>query len=91
MGSTSKLTPPLSESLDIAYFLAEHCPTLRPPHLTEQIEKLLTELHDINYFSLTYTHKPQRAADMENSVHKVLAGSDISERYRKALEFKLEV
>ncbi|EXJ65707.1 uncharacterized protein A1O5_11234 [Cladophialophora psammophila CBS 110553] len=86
-----RLKTPLSESVDITYFLAEYFPTLCPPHLASQITSLLSELHDINYFSLTYTDKPHRAVDMENSVQKVLARSDISERYRKALELKLEV
>lgn len=84
-------TSPLTESLDITYFLAEHYPGLCPERHIDQIKSLLAELHDINYFSLTYTHKPQRAADMEGAVIKVLAKSDLSEHYRKALEYKLEM
>lgn len=87
-----RLKSPLTESLDITAFLGEHYyPTLYPPPFATQIKSLLAELHDIGYFSLTYTHKPQRAMDMEHSVHNVLADTQISARYRRALEGKLDV
>ncbi|OQV04058.1 Glutathione S-transferase, domain-containing protein [Cladophialophora immunda] len=89
--SSKALKKPLTESVDITYFLAQRFPSLCPPHLSPQIQRLMAELHDINYFSLTYTHKPQRAADMENSVLKLLSDPTISPRWRQALEFKLEV
>ncbi len=88
---SSTVEQALTESVDITHLLAKHYPSLSPALLADQIKTLLAELHDINYFSLTYTHKPQRAVDMENSVHKVLDGANVSERYRKALEYKLEV
>lgn len=89
--SSKVLETPISESVDITYFLAKHFPSLCPPHLSKQIRRLLAELHDINYFSLTYTHKPQRASDMENSVLKLLSDPAISSRWREALKFKLDV
>ncbi|KAJ9608654.1 hypothetical protein H2200_006425 [Cladophialophora chaetospira] len=90
-GSKSQLEAALTESLEITYFLAEQYPSLFPNRQIDQIKTLLAELHDINYFSLTYTHKPQRAADMENAVHQVLADPKISNHYRSALEYKLKV
>jgi glutathione S-transferase len=89
--SSPVLKTPISESVDITYFLAERVPALCPPHLSLQIRQLLAELHDINYFSLTYTHKPQRASDMENSVLTLLSDLAISDRWREALKFKLDV
>ncbi|OAP60325.1 hypothetical protein AYL99_05327 [Fonsecaea erecta] len=89
--SGPKTSQILTESVDITYFLAGRFPSLCPPHLAEPIRRLLAELHDINYFSLTYTRKPQRASDMENAVLTRLADPEISTRWRKALEFKLEV
>lgn len=89
--SSDSLSVTLTESLDITNLLAIHYPSLCPASLAGQIKILLAELHDINYFSLTYTHKPQRAVDMEDSVHQALTGPNVSERYRKALEYKLEV
>ncbi len=82
----------MTESVDITYFLSEHYfPSLVPVQFREHVKQLLLELHDLNYFSLTYTHKPQRAADMEKSVLKALYDPAISNRYREALKFKLEV
>jgi glutathione S-transferase len=85
------LKTPISESVNITYFLAERVPALCPSHLSRQIRHLLAELHDINYFSLTYTHKPQRASDMENSVLTLLSDPATSDRWREALKFKLDV
>lgn len=86
MGSNSdRLNTPITESVDIAYFLSEYFPGLCQIHLSEQTKQLLTELHDINYFSLTYTHNPQRA-----SVKKLLSEPGISCGHREALKFKFE-
>ncbi len=83
--------PTLTESLDITVFLGQVFPSLYPTHLDGEIKSLLKELHEITYFSLTYSKSPQRASDMENSVKALLSDTSISEHYRKALEFKLNV
>ncbi|KAL2426902.1 hypothetical protein ABEF95_002157 [Exophiala dermatitidis] len=82
---------PLTESLDITYLLAEHYPFLIPRELSDEIKSLLAELHNINYFSLSYTHKPQRAEDMVRNIQKRLDDPDVSDRWRRALEYKLEI
>ncbi len=81
----------ISESIDITYCLGGPCPNLFPENQVEQIKQLLEELHEINYFSLTYTHAPQRASDMVNAVQTVLSKPNISSRYREALNHKLEL
>lgn len=83
--------PAITESLEITQFLGQFCPELYPKHLSDSITSLMDELHQITYFSLTYTKSPQRASHMENGVKKLLSDPDISDRYRKALEFKLRV
>jgi hypothetical protein len=80
-----------TESVDITYVLAEFYPALLPTRLSEDIKGLLAELHSINYFSLTYAEKPQRASDMENSIQGLLSDQSISKRHHEALKFKLEV
>ena len=80
----------LIESLDITQFLGEWCPNLFAANRA-MIFELLYELHRINFFSLTYTHKPQRASDMESAVLTVLSDRKISHRYREALNHKLEL
>ncbi|KAJ4535526.1 hypothetical protein HRR80_006004 [Exophiala dermatitidis] len=82
---------PLAESLDITYLLAQHYPFLIPRELSDEIKSLLAELHNINYFSLSYTHKPQRAEDMVSNIQKRLDDPDVSDRWRRALEYKLEM
>ena len=81
----------LTESLTITNFLGDFNQDLLPADRANDIKQLLNELHDINYFSLTYTHKPQRASDMERAVHNVLADPRISSRHREALYYKLDV
>ncbi|KIX09698.1 uncharacterized protein Z518_00779 [Rhinocladiella mackenziei CBS 650.93] len=72
-------------------YLHEYYPSLYPSHLAVQINKLLAQLHEINYFSLTYTRRPDRASDMLNAVEKRLADPGISKKYRTALEHKRKV
>lgn len=86
-----QLQPSITESLEITHILGRFCPILYPEHLSNHITGLLDELHRITYFSLTYTKSPRRASDMENSVKSLLSDPRISDRYRKALEFKLRV
>ena len=81
----------MTESLDMTLLLCQIYPSLCPPHLSIQIRSLLGDLHAINYFSLTYTHVPQRVFDLENMIKAKLANPGIPERYREALELKLEL
>lgn len=88
----STLPKSLTDSLDITIFLAErYLPILVPTHLSDQIRPLLDELHDINYFSLTYTNKEDRVAEMQGALRGACSDPNISDRHRKALEDKLEV
>ncbi|KEF60676.1 uncharacterized protein A1O9_02237 [Exophiala aquamarina CBS 119918] len=82
----------LTDSLDITVFLAErYLPTLMPTHIADQSRSLLEEIHDINYFSLTYTHKEHRVAEMQDAMKAACSNPDMSDRHRKALEDKLQV
>ena len=80
-----------TESLDITNMLGRYFPSLYPQHLSPVISSLLDELHQITYFSLTYEKSPHRATDMENAVMRLLADTNISDRHRQALEFKMSV
>ena len=73
------------------YLVSNFRPTMCPPKIADKIVELLAKLHMINYFSLTYTNRPQRSVDMLNGVEALLADPNISDRYRRALEFKREV
>ena len=85
-----KLLPePIRDSLEITSYLYQHYPDLCPSTHSQQIGELLGELHSLNYFVLSFTTKPERAAGLRAELHKRLEKSDISARYRSALEHKL--
>ncbi|KAG4442870.1 hypothetical protein IFR05_001666 [Cadophora sp. M221] len=87
----SKLPKPIPDSLDITHYIASNYPSLLPEEFKDRIVELLKELHDINYFSLSFGNKPTAAKAQEALVEKKLAQTDMSEVYRKALEYKLIV
>lgn len=76
---------PIPESVDITLYIAETYPDLLP---NEQVRVLLEELHTVNYFSLSFAGRPRTPKD---GLLQLLARQDISDRYRKALEYKLTV
>ena len=62
-----------------------------PATVESEIRRYLIALHKLNYFSLSFPGRPQVAKSFEDAVQKRLANPDISDRYRKALEFKFEM
>jgi len=86
------LDKPITETLDITYHLAKMYPNLIPDAHRADMERLLRELHQINYFSLSM--KPDvggpRMQKTKSEIQQTLNG-DVSERYKKALRYKLEV
>lgn len=87
----SKLPKPISDSLDITHFIASNYPSLLPENHKNEIIEFLKELHNINYFSLSFGSKPAAAKAQITAVEKRLADTSISEQYRKALEYKLNI
>lgn len=79
------------DSLVITNWLAEKYPDLIPNEHEAQIRQFLIDLHALNYFSLSFPGRPQIAQQFEANVQRRLDDSSISDRYRKALEFKLGV
>ena len=71
--------------------MASKYPDLIPDAHAAKIRQYLVDLHAINYFSLSFPGKPGVAQHLENTVLARLEKRDISERYRKALDFKLHV
>jgi hypothetical protein len=66
---------------------------LIPESHKEEITALLKELHELNYFSLSFAEfgGPRVAAGLAAAVERFLQDPNISDRYRSALEFKREV
>ena len=76
---------PIPESVEITLYHAETYPNLLP---NDQVLPFLRELHSVNFFSLSFAGRARTAKDV---VLQRLARDDISDRYRKALEYKLTV
>ncbi|OQV10801.1 Glutathione S-transferase, domain-containing protein [Cladophialophora immunda] len=83
------LPKPMPESVDITRYFAEHYPRLLPDEHAEEIESLLDALHQINFYALTFGGLPHRGEVLQQCLRAKLAQPGISDRYRRALEYKL--
>ncbi|KEF62036.1 uncharacterized protein A1O9_00008 [Exophiala aquamarina CBS 119918] len=91
LAHSSKVDAPITDSLKITNWLATKYPDLMPTEHEAEIRQKLNDLHALNYFSLSFPGRPQIAQQLEANVQRRLQDSSISDRYRKALEFKLGV
>ncbi|KAK4574113.1 hypothetical protein LTR86_001874 [Recurvomyces mirabilis] len=89
--TSSSLDTPITDSLDITYYIAERYPTLMPSEHKQTIIDLLGELHDINYFSLSFGDKPDGAKGQAKAIRGRMEDPAISPEYRRALEYKLSI
>jgi len=60
----------MPESLDITYYIAKQYPSLLPENHKDQIVELLNELHNINFFALTFGSTPIVSTDKKVAVKK---------------------
>lgn len=87
--TNDKLLPQsLHETLDITWYLCDWYPGFLPREHANEIRRLIEELHEINFPVLTFGPQDRHALDLDASVHEILRRDDISEEYRKALEYK---
>ncbi|OAL29354.1 hypothetical protein AYO22_02248 [Fonsecaea multimorphosa] len=80
----------IPDSLQITHHIASLYPSLVPDSHEEQISSLLSDLHSLNYFSLSFSGKEHVAHGFKTAVQQRLNGN-INDRYRTALNFKLDV
>ncbi|POS70335.1 hypothetical protein DHEL01_v211268 [Diaporthe helianthi] len=92
-----KLPAPLTDSVDISYWLCGHYPKLLPPGIEPTIRDLFTKLHDIHIYSLCVRPEsvpPEwRTSGIPPTTVDALLGkpdSEVSPAYRRALEKKRE-
>lgn len=91
LANSAVLATPIADSMKMTIYMATLYPDLIPHERQEEIKALLTELHALNYFSLSFPGRPQMAEFLVGTVQKRLDNPGLSDRYRKALEFKLGV
>ncbi|KIW27738.1 uncharacterized protein PV07_07448 [Cladophialophora immunda] len=89
--SPGLLEKPITDSLDITLWLCERHPDLRPSEYADDINRLLRDLHAINFFTLSMRNRPQRAELLEGAIRAKMDTPDLSARHKKALEYKLTV
>ncbi|KAK9419691.1 hypothetical protein SUNI508_07177 [Seiridium unicorne] len=86
------LSSPIADSLDISYWICQIYPKLLPEKHQSKIQSLLSQLHSIEALSLSAARPEHEKEDVVNpACDNALARTDISEPYRRALEYKKEV
>jgi glutathione S-transferase len=84
------LDKPMAETVPISWYLCDWYPSLLPKEHEGAIRELIEELHAINYHVLTFGLKsPIKAACLARG-QEILAKTDVSAEYRRALEAKLD-
>lgn len=80
---------PITDSLDISYWLCNLLPHLLPLEHEPTIRRLLRDLHAIEGISVTIRRRDGPEEDLiDPCVDDALARDDISPEYRQALEAK---
>lgn len=82
---------PLTDSYDITEYIGEKCTGLCPPAHKDTILRLLKELHSIQFLALSFKPEERRAEGITKEIQDRLAQKNISEQYRKALEWKADL
>jgi hypothetical protein len=78
----------MPDSLDMTLFIALNYPDLAPISHKWQIKQFLTDLHELNYFSLSFSARPVVGLATLKKVEDRLMNTNISDVYRKLLESK---
>jgi len=81
----------IADSLKITQELASKYPKLMPSEKKAEIKQCLEKLHALNFFSLSFFKEPEMAEGLLKAITEKLSNGNISDRHRKALEFKLKV
>lgn len=86
------LKAPLADSLDIAYWLCEQVPALLGGQHEQTVREMVKRLHSVHALPLSIfdVNRPKWANGMPSDAEGPLKKPDLSDEYRKALEFKLQ-
>ncbi|CEJ88839.1 hypothetical protein VHEMI04866 [[Torrubiella] hemipterigena] len=86
----ASLDTPLTDSLEISYWICERYPKMLPSSFEKQIREALKELHRIKAICLSVPKEDHGERIPCPAVDDLLAKNDISNEYRAALTFKRE-
>ena len=90
LGSDAVFDFPLAQTVAISSYIAERYPELKPAEHAEESSRLVHQMHEINFFTLSFKGT-EFGSTRPNGILSRLEDKDISEKYRKALEYKLEL
>jgi len=91
LGSDVAFDFPMSQTTAISEYIAARYPDLLPPEHATKISEMVHKMHEINFFSVSFKGSPKLASGFADAALKRLENKAISDRYRKALEYKLEI
>ncbi|UKZ78733.1 hypothetical protein TrVFT333_006479 [Trichoderma virens FT-333] len=91
LGSDVAFDFPLSQTTAISEYIAARYPGLLPPEHAAKIYDMVHKMHEINFFTLSFKGSPALASGFADAALKRLEDKSISARYRKALEYKLQI
>lgn len=100
LASPEAFSFPLAHTAAITEYIADRHPSLLPSAHRNEIKRMVTKMHELNFFTLSFSGSPGAAAPdspppivkrLETPILERLEREDISEEYRKALEYKLSM
>ncbi|PNP45391.1 hypothetical protein THARTR1_10942 [Trichoderma harzianum] len=91
LGSDVAFDFPMSQTTAISEYIAARYPQLLPSKHAAKIHEMVHKMHEMNFFTLSFKASPQLASGFADAALKRLEDQSISVRYRKALEYKLEI
>ncbi|GAD92996.1 protein kinase domain protein [Paecilomyces variotii No. 5] len=91
LGSDIAFEFPMAQTTAISEYIAERYPELLPAKHAANIHEMVHKMHEMNFFTLSFKGSPKLASGFADAGFIRLADENISDRYRKALEYKVEI
>ncbi|KAH8820179.1 hypothetical protein F5884DRAFT_893113 [Xylogone sp. PMI_703] len=91
LGSEVAFDFPMAQTTAISEYIAARYPDLLPTQYAAKIHEMVHKMHEMNFFTLSFKGSPKLASGFADAASVRLADKNISDRYRKALEYKLEI
>jgi glutathione S-transferase len=89
LGSDAAFDFPMAQTTAISEYITARYPALSPPKHATKISEMVHKMHELNFFTLSFRGSPELAPGFTKAALKRLEDKTISDRYRKALEYKL--
>lgn len=80
----------IPDSVKITEYLTKFYPSLIPTSHEDEIKDLLAKIHGISFFAITFAGHPEGQQSNKRYLEELLS-SRLSEKYRKAIEGRIEM